>query len=122
MNQRDFVSVIEKKIAASVPQGVISQLTTPSGRSPSANLVRLSKWFNSLKEADKASVGEVAALVSYAATFDFLCILDGVTAVIEEGVGHFELSFVTPTSRIQLEPGEDDLHDLFSEIVPRSVA
>jgi hypothetical protein len=121
MNQREFVSILDTRVAVSASQGVMDQLASPSGRSPSRNLVRLSKWFNALQESDKAAVKQVTRMVSYAATSDFLCILDGVAAVTEGGVGQFELSFVTPEGRTELEPGEDDLHDLFSEIIPQDI-
>jgi hypothetical protein len=122
MNQREFVSILDTRVVVSASQGVMGQLASPSGRSPSQNLVRLSKWFNALKESDKAAVNEVTRMVSYAATFHFLCVLDGVAVVTEGGVGQFELSFVTPEGRVELRPGEDDLHDLFSEIIPEEIA
>jgi hypothetical protein len=121
VNQREFVKVLVNRAVLAASRGTIAQLQSPSGRSPPPHLVRLSKWYHGLDDISKKAVEEVVGRAAYAATFDFLCILDGAAAVVDGG-SNFQLTLIAPYGSYMLKPGEDDLHDLFSEIAPKDLA
>jgi hypothetical protein len=121
MNQREFVTTLVTRVMLSASRGTVDQLLSPSGRSPPRHLTALAVWYNQLSRPDKAAVDEVVKRCAYAATFHFLCVLDGVAAVTEGG-GQFQLNYASRDGQVQLVPGVDYLHDLFSEIAPRELA
>ena len=116
MNKEQFVSIIDKVVHKSNVEGMKYILSTPPGRSPKSNHIKLSKWFNSLPEKDKRKVFEIIKLTSHGSVFGFFCVLDGVRK-IEEGdmVGSLKLYYEKDnTSSILNYDKGNFLHDLFN--------
>jgi len=117
MSPSEFVDSIKTEVRDAASSDTITQLRTPSGRRPAADLRRLSAWFNQLSEIDQQTVAEVAAMASHNAVFGFLCVLDGMRPV-QEGhqTGELQLTFVEPDRpSVRLNPATGNtLHDLLN--------
>jgi hypothetical protein len=86
MDAQTFIDAIRSEVQTSASKGCIKQYTDgPPGRSPRPDLVALSDWYRGQSEADRQMVEKVAADVSHAAVFGFLCVLDGVRAIEDYG-------------------------------------
>ena len=116
MNQEQFVEALRSEVLEASVAGVLGQLRQPAGRRPSEELRRLSAWFNALSDSDKVAVEDVARLVSHAAVFGLLCVLDGVRAIEDEpDQGSFLVVYRRGESEVPLNgPGQDLLHDLLN--------
>ena len=71
MTAQEFVDLVEKYVGQAAIHAVHSQLQKPAGRRPALHIVRLSAWFNSLAEADRAMVSEVIAEAAGSTVFGF---------------------------------------------------
>jgi len=118
MNAAEFVDAIRTEVRDSSPREVIALLERPPGRQPAANLIALSRWFNTLGDADRGRVREVVAMGSDHAVFGLLAVLDGVR-VIEDGPdrGKLELRHVRGAQTTLLnDPSGPMLHDLLPRV------
>jgi hypothetical protein len=117
MNAAEFVAAIRTEVQDSAAEETISLLQRPPGRRPAPALVSLSQWFNSLPEADRQRIREVAAMASHAAVFGFLSVLDGVRVIEDESEkGTFDLRYVKGDQTTLLNaPTEPPLHDILQQ-------
>ena len=117
MTPDNFVNALKTEVRDTAALDTIAQIRTPSGRRPSDEIRNLSNWFNQLSETDQAAVGKVAAMTAHSAIFGFLCVLDGVRKIEDEGEeGEFELSYKgNGQEKIRLNPPVGDmLHDILN--------
>lgn len=115
MNREEFVNGIKLNVDRASATGVVNQLVKPAGRKPHQKDVEISDWFNGLNVEDKEMVQRVISETSNAATFGFLCVLDGVRTVTDTA-GELELYFnpADGTNNIYLNDFDGEfLHDLF---------
>lgn len=110
MTPEEFAAVLWPVVVDTTADAERSVLRQPPGREPWPNTVR-SEWFNALSEDDQNMVAEVVRSASFAATFGFCCVLDGVRAFDSAG-GSLRLIYVAPEgseSRLN-DPEACELH------------
>jgi hypothetical protein len=73
----EFIDAIYLAVYQTTIDGVERLLTTPPGRKPRADLVRLSAWFNGMGDRDRSEVMEVVRLTSDQAVYGMLSSTDG---------------------------------------------
>jgi hypothetical protein len=115
VDKRTFVNAIRLAVEDGAVANTISALTKPPGRKPNEDILALSAWFRHLLFDDREKVERVIQQAAGAATFGFLCMLDGVTA-IENGppTGAFDLRYRRGTTEVRLNDHDGEmLHDLF---------
>jgi len=66
----EFVEVIRMLTVDRAAEETVRVLRTPPGRQPRSTTVRRSEWFNSLGEADRQMVAEVAREAAFMSAFD----------------------------------------------------
>lgn len=119
MNAEQFVLAIRKYVADSVIKSTPEVLATPPGRSPAAQLVKNSQWYNALDIYDQEQVIAIAAQAVHDAMFSFMCVLDG-ASVIDEEHSEFHLFCINPQNGAseQLSGSEesDSLHELYKAL------
>lgn len=83
------------------------------GRRPPQALIEQSEWYKALDDDQKRIVASIIHDVAHFAVFNFLCVIDGVSA-IEDGpdTGHLELHSVKDTSILLNSEAGEMLHDL----------
>lgn len=113
MNSHDFVAAIERHVRDAAICDTLSNLKAPPGRRLPQDIRTRSEWYNQLSESDTVQVNSVISSAVHAALFGFLAALDG-ARTIDDGTGHFELSYVVDTDRVLLNPPTIDLHDLLN--------
>lgn len=114
MDKQQFVTAVNARVVAGSVEGLKQILLQPPGREPHKDLVEESNWFKSLNEEDKAMVEKIIIRSVEQATFTFLCILDGVSA-IEDGPnkGILKLVYEKDGKQVRLNDEDSDyLHDL----------
>lgn len=118
MDAETFVEAIKLVVRDSSARGVCEEMTKPSGRKPPADLLAMSEWFNSLSEEEQANVRKVAEMSADAATFGFLCAIDGVLAIEGYGEkGDLVLLFHKHGEEIVLnDPHGEMLHDIYNAV------
>lgn len=118
MTRLEFIQNFKKQTSDAATFGTIANLEKPTGREPSAKDIDLSNWYCTLTEGDRAVVREIIREAAQLATFNALCLLDGVSAVangIEEG--ELELRYVKPGENILLNgPSDELLHDGYNAL------
>lgn len=117
MNNEEFVRGIKLNVRDAALEDCESLLSNPPGRAPGERLLELSRWYNSLDEADKVKVYEVARQAVDLAVFGFFCVLDGVRAFDEAG-GQLALYYQDGAANTRLNGNDaDHLHDIFKDLV-----
>ncbi len=114
MNSQEFVDIIKEVVIDDSIKSVQTMLTRPPGKSPSENLVALSKWYNNLKDGDREMVFSIIKEAVDTGVFGFLCVLDGVRA-IESGnnKGSLKLYFEKNEMQVLLnDPSDNYLHEM----------
>lgn len=116
MHPEQFVDVIKKVVSESAVEGVISELHSPPGRRPQADLMAMSAFWHTASGEQKEMIAQIIRLAVDDAAFGFLCVLDGVRA-IEEGDHKGELSLAwrkDDTTVVLNQNG--DLHDYYNAV------
>lgn len=117
MTSEEFIDAIKLHVVGSAAKGVLKSLATPPGRSPSAESLAISPWYNGHSDQAKNYVAQVANNAAHAAVFGLLCVIDGVR-VIESGEqkSEFRLLCIEPdgTQRILNADDGEFLHDLLN--------
>lgn len=115
MDSEYFVEVIKLVVRDAAVKGTIANLTRPSGRKPTQELVDISKWFNAMDDEGKNNIEKIVKYAADESVFGFLAVLDGVRQIENTySKGELELFFVKDGKRFQLSPTAGDfLHDLF---------
>jgi hypothetical protein len=116
MKADKFIEVIKLVIRDQTISGVEEILTLPPGRRPAKTLVEESDWFNTLTEKDKVLAKRLIKRAVDSATFNFLCMLDGVSAIESgENKGHLELYYVKDGKKELLNEFDNEfLHDMYN--------
>ena len=65
--------------------GVVRLLNRPPGQRPRAEMVELSRWYNSLDDHGRTQVHELVRLTADSTVLDMLSVLDGSMAISNEG-------------------------------------
>jgi hypothetical protein len=115
----EFVEAIRLVVLDGARRSTISTLEAPPGRKPRTELLERSDWYHSLAETDKVMVQAVIRDAAHAATFGFLCVLDGVSAIEPSGPkGELQLIYRAPDGGDVTLNGEghEDLHDILNAI------
>lgn len=133
---RRFVAMLINECYESlVPEIMAALQSGPPGNEPSANEVRTSNWFRALQESDQKQVQEVVEFSLDLCLFHLLNVLDGTSPVPPmEIASDFALYLQTydsdedqdrnsPRTTVRVNPavpryeeGDEQLHDIFSEI------
>jgi hypothetical protein len=121
MNKEDFVTLIKKYIRDPAVKSNFKAIVRPPGSSPEQELVKISEWYNSLSELDKAMVIRVAEMTLDQGIFDFLCVLDEVL-IIDERLkkGKLLLVFRENDKEFVINDKEKDLeelHDIYMSLI-----
>ena len=119
LDKNEFVEAINIVVHQSNISALRSLLDKPPGRKPREELISLSSWFKGLSATDQDMVMKVANVASRHATFEFLCVLDGVT-VIEDGrdKGELNLYYKKGSKKVLINDQEDHfLHDLIYDVI-----
>ena len=115
MTTSDFVRALKEAVVKRSQQAVENTLISVPGRRPAPKLLELSNWYNALDESTKQIVNEIIGETVEQTTFNFLCILDGVSAIEDSEIkGHLELNYVSQKGEKSLlnDPEQEYLHDL----------
>ena len=115
MTPERFVSVVAEVVRDGAANCVLANVAQPPGRGPKRDLVAASEWFDRLGDQDRDFVARLCRETADAATFQFLCVLDGVVAIEEAGEkGTLVLQYVAPDGETRVLNDEQDefLHDL----------
>lgn len=96
MKAQQFVAAIRTLVMDAAVSDTISIVLRPPGKSPSHDLVELSRWFHSLSEKDREMTRRMLALVARQAVFGLLAVLDGARKIStsESSPDYFELRHV----------------------------
>jgi hypothetical protein len=118
LTPEEFVNVVKLQTSDTAVQGTLKAMKQPPGRSPSAQLLTLSRWYNQLPEAHQHMLEAALQQAAESAIFGFFCILDGVRS-IENATdkGALELYFVKGSQRTLLnDQRAEELHNLFNAL------
>ena len=120
MTPQEFVESVTQVVFKSTVAGCLSLMQKPPGRRPSPQLQALSQWFNELSDSDRSRVQDAISLAARQSVFGLLAVLDGVRQVEEsETKGTLELRYLKGgESQLLNDPGAEQLHDIFNQIVP----
>ncbi len=115
MNTKDFVEAVRAAVYNAATKGTVDVLERPPGRSPDAELVKLSEWYHHLISEDRENILRVADMAAKQATYNFLLILDGLLTVESVGSkGKLELSYNDGSARTRLnDESANQLSSLF---------
>jgi hypothetical protein len=116
MNNEEFVNSIRVNVSEGSINSIKSILKMPSGRKPKPELVELSNWYNNLDNKSNDYVSYIIKEAIEQAVFNFLCVLDGVSAIenIEEK-GTLKLFYEKDgNSTLLNNPDNDYLHDTYN--------
>ena len=91
-----FVKLLCRTVRDQASEGVASIITSPPGRDPDRDLVRLSDWYLGLSEDERKLVKQAISLACDHTTFGFLCILDGTRKFFEDPDAKLELRYADP--------------------------
>lgn len=116
MNNEEFVNSIRINVSEASINSIETILKMPPGRKPKPELVELSNWYNNLDNKSSDYISSVIKIAIEQAVFNFLCVLDGVSAIenIEEK-GTLKLFYEKDNNSILLNnPDNDYLHDIYN--------
>ncbi|KPZ67140.1 hypothetical protein AN944_04184 [Shewanella sp. P1-14-1] len=114
MDKSEFVGLIKQVVSETAVDGIVDNLQKPPGRRPHAEMVKRSAWFNSLSETDKDMLRSIVTEAVDESVFGFLCVLDGVRAISEQGENN-DLHLTHRSTKLNDDKGEM-LHDLYNNI------
>jgi len=113
MTPSDFVDALKRRCRDGAVEDCVQKFAAPPGRRPREELVRLSKWFNSLSVSDRDFVVRAMREAADATLFGVLCVIDGVRPIEPLGdKSDFTLSANRAGTESKLSPSETFLHDL----------
>jgi hypothetical protein len=117
MDTRTFIRALVVQTSLATVESVLSILREPPGPAPDQRYVGLSAWYERLTENDRMMVRESVREAAEQAVFNFLTILDGVSAIENSSQkGNLRLYFVKDEKSVLLnDPNEEELHNLFTE-------
>lgn len=114
MDTHQFVDLLRIVVRDNAASEELSVLRSPPGRRPSTDLQERSKWYNSLQDDQKRILSSIILDVADRAVFGFLCVLDGVRAIEDDGdKGRLELRYVKDELTLLNPPEGEMLHDLW---------
>ncbi len=116
MTSEEFVEAVRLYVVGRTADAVLKSLAQPVGRSPRAELVRQSEWFNQRSPLEKQLIEGIVADSVRFGVFQLLCVIDG-ECLLEDGAigGSFELHYVRNGQRTRLnDPPRRVLHDLLN--------
>jgi hypothetical protein len=107
----EFADAVVEHVFEDAVRTVQSLLSNPPGRTPSAELLGMSRWYQSLSETDRRSIEGVASMAADAAVFGLLAAIDGARPLLTGK--HLRLEAVdSDGSSIEIT-GSEPLHDLY---------
>lgn len=112
MNAEEFVNAIRTTVLESSIKSVKKILVEPPGRKPADNLVKMSKWYNSLSQVDKEMVDSIIEESIHISVFGFLCVLDGVRSIEKSDNGTLKLYYERQGQLSLLTNPPENLHEL----------
>jgi hypothetical protein len=113
MNSQEFVDAIAEVVLDSAVDSMQKRLEKPSGRSPAKEIVEMSAWYNELKEKDKDMIIKIVKKSVRGAVFEFLCVLDGVSAIEDGEKGTLKLYYERREESVLLnDQHKVNLHEL----------
>lgn len=115
MHPEQFVDVIKKVVSESAVEGVISELHSPPGRRPKADLMAMSAFWHTASGEQKEMIAQIIRLAVDDAAFGFLCVLDGVRAIEDEHKGELSLVWRKDDETVVLNQN-GDLHDYYNAL------
>lgn len=97
-------------------KGVLASLEKPPGRTPNAELLKLSDWYRKLPLGDKQATAMVADMAAKQAVYNVLLAFDGLLAIEPPGEkGELELSYRRGSEIHRLNPPDaQSLSEIFS--------
>jgi hypothetical protein len=114
MNSQQFIDLLRVIVRDGAASEAMSVLQKPPGRRPSEEVVNRSKWYNSLDDDQRRVLSSIILDAADRAVFGFLCVIDGVRAIENEGEkGRLELRHVKNGSVLLNPPEGVMLHDLW---------
>jgi hypothetical protein len=117
MNTQTFVNGVRTAACEAAANGTLRIIERPPGRSPSGELISLSRWYNELNSDDREKLAKVVTLAANQATYSFLLILDGLLAIEPSGEkGSLELYYNDGKTRTQLNDQNANLSSLFKAL------
>jgi hypothetical protein len=114
MNSNEFVEVIDLVVVNTTIKAVKRNITTPAGRNPQQKYLTMSAFYNNLSEDQKANVDMIIKESVQSAVFQFLCVLDGVTAIEGADKGELKLYYERNGESNLINDPSVDLHDLMN--------
>jgi hypothetical protein len=119
MDTRSFTTALAVQTNVAAVESVLSILRNPPGDAPEERYKGLSEWYNLLADKDREMLREIVKETAEQAVFNFLTVLDGVSAVENSPLkGDLLLYFVKDgNSALLNDPNGEELHNLFTEIV-----
>jgi len=114
MTPEYFVDSLRESCRDGAVDDCVALFENPPGRRPPEQLVRLSRWFNTLSQTDREFVIAAMSEAADATLFGVLCIIDGVRFIEPEGEkSEFTLTASRGGVASQLSPSETFLHDIY---------
>lgn len=113
MTPENFVEALKIECRDSAVESCVDALLCPPGRRPATERLELSRWFNSLEEADRTNVIGAMQQAAHATLFGVLCVIDGVRVI--EGPGEkseFRLTATHSNQVSTIAPSGQLLHDI----------
>jgi len=113
MTPETFVEALKTECRDSAVEGCVNVLLSPPGRQPGAELLELSRWFNSLGEADRKNVVAAMRQTAHETLFGVLCVIDGVRVIEDPGEkSEFRLTATHSSQVSTIAPNTQLLHDI----------
>ena len=116
MNVSEFVEAIRLTVECAAVDDCLEQYAAPSGRKPSADLIQLSDWYNSVSDRDRTMLKKAMTDAVHASLFGLFCVLDGVRQIENtQDRGELELWHVRDGERTLInDANENLLHDEYN--------
>jgi len=114
VNKLEFVKLIKEVVSSSAVDSTIDNLEDPPGRRPDKLLVDRSEWYKLLSEKDQEMVRDILIEAVDESVFGFLCVLDGVRSISNEGdTNNLKLSH---GSTLLNDDNDELLHDIYNNV------
>lgn len=113
MDSQEFVDVVKHVVGDGAVSATLSGLEHPPGRRPEKETKDRADWYASLDENGRRLLASTVRVAVEQALFNFLCVLDGVSAIENPPQkGRLELSYVKDSTVLLNPPDGPMLHDL----------